>query len=67
MMLGACLNPGGGGGGGGGGDDDLILGSCLTHAAVTSSRRYEGAFDNGRKHGVGRMEYSSGDTYQGDW
>jgi hypothetical protein len=28
---------------------------------------YEGTYKDGRRHGVGKMTYPNGDTYQGEW
>ncbi|RHZ39955.1 hypothetical protein DYB26_006171 [Aphanomyces astaci] len=28
---------------------------------------YDGAYENGKKHGVGKMQFPTGDTYHGQW
>ncbi len=28
---------------------------------------YEGSFENGMKHGPGRLTYNTGDVYDGQW
>lgn len=33
----------------------------------TEKARYEGNYKDGLKHGIGKMKFPNGDTYEGEW